>query len=121
MNKKLIQKIIIEYGGFFGGAERRTLTHDGEDIYVEREFYNGLPDDGRVLYQNKKWSELLTELKELHIDDWDQEYNDPDVMDGTQWSLDIEFSDDSEGIHIWGSNMFPNNFGDFLKVIEMRR
>ncbi len=77
--------------------------------------------DGRVLYQNKKWSELLTELKELHIDDWDQEYNDSDVMDGTQWSLDIEFSDDSEGIHIWGSNMFPNNFGDFLKVIEMRR
>ncbi|WP_278245417.1 hypothetical protein [Oribacterium sp. P6A1] len=44
MNKKLIQKIIIEYGGFFGGAERRTLIHDGEDIFVEREFYNGLPD-----------------------------------------------------------------------------
>lgn len=118
MNKKLIQKIIIEYGGYCDGTERRTLTHNGEDILVEREFNNGLFDDGRMLYKGKKWSELLTELEDLNIDAWDQKYNDPDVMDGTQWSLDIEYSDGSEGVHFWGSNLVPDNFDNFLRVME---
>ena len=57
----------------------------------------------------------------FHIDTWDKDYDDPDVMDGTQWSLVIEYTDGSEGIQIWGFNKFPDNFEDFLKVMEMQR
>ena len=121
MNKKLIQKIIIEYGGFFGGAERRTLIHDGEVIFVEREFYNGASDDGKTLYSGKNWSSLIDDLNKLNIDNWDEKYDDPDVMDGVQWMLDIQYENGGEGIHCWGSNKFPENFNAFLKVMEMKR
>lgn len=100
MNKDLIKSITIKYGGFHSGVEQRTVTHNGENILVDSEFYNGLSDDGRELYKNKTWSQLLAELEMFHIDTWDKDYDDPDVMDGTQWSLVIEYTDGSEGIQI---------------------
>ena len=120
MKTESVKEIIVSYGGFFGGAEKRTLTHVGEKIFVEREFYNGAFDDGKPLYVGKTWSMLLDELDRLHIYEWDEAYDDPDVMDGTQWSLDIKFLDKSEGLHFWGSNKYPENFDAFLKVMEMR-
>ena len=44
LDKKLdtLVQIILFCGGFFGGAERRTITFDGENILVERECYNGM-------------------------------------------------------------------------------
>ena len=120
MKKEFIKTIIVSYGGFFSGAEKRTLTHEGEKILVEREFYNGAFDDGKILYNGKTWSMLLDELDKLHIDEWDEAYDDPDVMDGTQWSLDIKLSDKTEVLHYWGSNKYPENFDVFMKVMEMR-
>ncbi|WP_026669777.1 hypothetical protein [Butyrivibrio sp. AE3006] len=119
MNKKDVQSITVEYGGFFGGEEKRVLKHDGDKIVVERFFYNGAADDGLLLYQATSWSELLKSIFGL-IENWKEEYNDPDVLDGTQWSLDIDCADGVEK-HYWGSNLFPDNFDDFLKVIEMER
>ena len=33
-----IQSIVIEYGGYFGGTEKRTITFEGEKILVEKEY-----------------------------------------------------------------------------------
>ncbi len=120
MKKEFIKTIIVSYSGFFGGAEKRTLTQGGEKILVEREFYNGAFDDGKILYNGKTWNMLLDELDRLHIDEWDEEYDDPDVLDGIQWSLDIKFSDKTEGLHYWGSSKYPENFDVFMIVMEIR-
>ncbi|MBP3802861.1 MAG: hypothetical protein J6I76_03020 [Oribacterium sp.] len=119
MNKDLVKRIIVEYGGYFDGGEKRILTHDGDKILVEREFYNGASDDGKTLYSGKNWSSLIDDLNKLNIDNWDEKYDDPDVMDGVQWMLDIQYENDGKCIHCWGSNKFPKNFNDFLKVVEM--
>lgn len=117
MTNRDIQSITIEYGGFFGGAEKRIIKHDGDKIVVERFFYNGAADDGKTLYDDKTWSELLERLHAL-IENWKEEYNDPDVLDGTQWSLVIKYADGKEK-ECWGSNMFPDNFDDYLILMEM--
>lgn len=114
-----VESITVEYGGFFEGTERRVIKHDGDQIVVERSFFNGASDDGIPLYKAKTWPGLLESIDVL-IKDWKEEYNDPDVMDGTQWSLVIGYADGKEKEY-WGSNMFPDNFDDFLKVIEMER
>ena len=119
MNREEVQSITVEYGGFYGGTERRVIKHNGEQISVERFFYNGAVDDGITLYKAKNWPGLLEDIKAL-IKDWKEEYNNPDVLDGTQWSLDIKYADGREK-HYWGSNLFPDNFEAFLKVIEMKR
>ncbi len=114
-----VESITVEYGGFFGGTEKRVITHDGDKIVVERTFYNGASDDGKLLYVGKTWTDLLQGMDSLHIDNWAEQYNDPDVLDGTQWSLDIEYGKGADGVHYWGSNKYPDNFGDFLRVMEM--
>lgn len=121
MNKDLVKRIIVEYGGYFDGGEKRIITHDGDNIIVEREFYNGASDDGKTLYSGKTWSSLIDDLNKLNIDSWEEKYDDPDVMDGVQWMLDIHYENGCEGIHCWGSNKFPKNFNAFLKVMEMKR
>ena len=121
MHIDCIESITFEYGGFCDGTEKRTISHNGDEIVVDREFYNGLSDDGIVPYEGKTWTELLEDLESVSIDDWDEEYDDLDVLDGTQWSLDIEYNDGTESRHYWGSNKYPKNFDDFLEIIEMER
>ena len=119
MSTDHIESIIVEYGGYHDGTEIRKITHDGDEIVVERRFYNGASDDGKVLYDRMTWSSFLEAIESLHIDTWDEEYDNPDVLDGSQWSLDLEYSNNVKGKHYRGSNMYPENFDDFLRVIEM--
>lgn len=118
MNKDEIKSITVYYGGFFGGAEQRTITHDNEQLVIERKFWNGATKDGRVLYEGQTWNSLIEKLGVIEIDKWNEEYNNPDILDGTQWSLDIEYND-GRGRHYSGSNMYPENFNSFLIVMEM--
>lgn len=118
MNKDEIKSITVYYGGFFGGAEQRTISHDDEQLLVERRYWNGASEDGRVLYEGQTWESFISKLDVIGIEKWAEEYNNPDVLDGTQWSLDIEYYD-GRGRHYSGSNMYPDNFNSFLKVIEM--
>jgi len=116
---KHVNCIEIEYGGFCGGSEIRTLKKWDNLIIVERKFYNGACDDGKSLYNDLTWSELLDMLSDLHIGEWEKTYDDPLILDGTQWSLDLEYDQDIKKRHYYGSNMFPYNFDDFLSIMEM--
>ena len=118
-NMEHISVITISYGGYFGGAETRTLTREGEKIIVEREFYNGAFDDGRALYEDMKWEDLLENLSYVHMGEWKTKYDDPDTLDGTQWSVDIKYDNGITPKHYWGSNRFPYNFERFLELMEM--
>ena len=58
-NIDYIKQIAIEYGGYFNGAESRTLKHDGDIIIVERAFFNEAFDDGKKLYNDMTWNDLM--------------------------------------------------------------
>ena len=118
-NIEHISVIIIEYGGYFEGSEIRTLTRVDDKIVVEREFYNGSHDDGRPLYEDMKWANLLENLSYVHMGEWKTKYDDPDILDGIQWSVDIKYDNGIPAKHYWGSNKFPYNFERFLELIEM--
>ena len=117
MNDGDVNSITVEYGGFFGGAEKRIIKHKDDKIVVERFFYNGAADNGTLLYEDTTWSGLLERIVAI-TKDWEEQYNDLDILDGIQWSLDIEYANRKIKSYC-GSNMFPDNFDDFLKVIEI--
>ena len=39
------------------------------------------------------------------------------VLDGTQWELEIYFSDDHEPIKIYGDNAYPYNFDKLQELL----
>ncbi len=59
---------------------------------------------------------LISELKSIHMGDWDSAYNLPGIMDGEDWSVTLKFSDGSdECFH--GSNAYPFSFTRFCGVM----
>ncbi len=111
--------ITVQYGGFHMGSERRTLKRDGDNIILER-MGNMRKEFEGPFYEGMGWKDLMEKLSHINIDRWKEDYFDPGVLDGIQWSVDIEFDDDTQPKHYFGSNKFPDDFDSFLEIMEMK-
>ena len=88
---KTSAKIICETNPLYGNESRKKV---GE---IERE-------------------RLISELKSIHMGDWDSSYNRLGILDGEDWSVTLRFSDGSdECFH--GSNAWPFSFTQFCGVM----
>lgn len=119
-----IQSIVIEYGGYFGGTEKRTITFEGEKILVEKEYTlrilspEELQQNPAEEFHDMEKAEFLEEFADLHLGEWEKEYEDLSVLDGTQWSVVIKFSS-GKAFKSYGSNRFPYNFSGFLDLVRI--
>ena len=110
-------------GGFGRGYERiiwqdNKLHHElFSHIYPEDEV--AVPD--KVLKETvplqKDWEEFWHKVDELKIWNWDKEYFNQGIMDGTQWELKIK-RQGKRRRRIFGSNAYPQPNGTFTSFIE---
>lgn len=113
-----IAKITFSIGGFFGGFETRTIMLTGEHLQMNVEHtLRFTPSNFHIEpdYPMAK-ADFLNGLRDIHIGEWKQHYNDPCVMDGTQWELTIEYADGKK-IDYDGSNAYPFSFDAFRELI----
>ena len=116
-----VEKIEVEYGGFFGGGVSLTITFDGEDIRATRIAmpYSANPDKtDKEEFEGMTRTEFFDELKELHMGEWASDYDNPYVLDGTQWSVEFKYADGKKR-EFGGSNKYPYNFDRFLDLMEI--
>ena len=118
-----ISKIIFSIGGFLCGEElvEVTFTDDTAELKYGRSYIPTTPDDfGKIETIDK--ATFLEEFKRLHIGEWRKNYNTKrfgyTVLDGTQWELEIHYSNDKKPVKIYGDNAYPYNF-DRLKDLLM--
>ena len=118
-----ISKIIFSIGGFCCGEElvEVTITDDTVELKYGRSYIPTTPDDFDKTETIDK-AEFLEEFKQLHIGEWRKNYNTRrfgyTVLDGTQWELEIHYSNNIKFIKIYGDNAYPYNF-DRLKDLLM--
>ena len=121
-NIDYIKRIRFEIGGFFEGFEIYTVTVDEDHIHYDAEHslmlkpFN-LPDT--IDYPMSK-AAFLDGLRDLYIGEWRHNYN-PErfgymVLDGTQWSLEIEYTNGVKTAHYYGNNSYPYNFDKFKEL-----
>jgi hypothetical protein len=55
-------------------------------------------------------------IRNCRILKWEKNYNNPHILDGTQWSLNIELDD--RIIEKSGSNAYPNEWEEFCNTIQ---
>ena len=118
---KDVQSIEIDYGGYFGESESRKITFNGNKINVGRDIFNQIPsakDMNRKFFKGMTKDMLLEELADLHIGEWKKEYEDPCVLDGTQWSVIFKYADGKKR-KFEGSNRYPYNFYGFLDIMQV--
>ena len=120
-----IKKIEFCIGGFFGGYETKTFTIDGDKVRVYTEHSLRLTptnaDDVELPEIDKE--EFFNALEELHIGEWRRKYDcrrfGVFVMDGTQWHLDIYFSNGHRPVKFYGDNAYPYNFDRLLELFDI--
>jgi hypothetical protein len=119
MNKgyENIERLKASVGGYFGSSYTFEVDFDkGKTTWEVRE--DGVLEPGLTLQMDTEGINAFREaLSKCRILDWKNEYIDPDILDGTQWSLDIELEDRS--IQINGSNAYPKEWKRFCKVIQV--
>lgn len=107
-----IYRVIFSIGGFFGAYETRTFTLDEEQLHFDVDHSiiskpSNLPIDQDYPCDKE---EFLDVIRDLHVGEWRTNYMNPDVLDGTQWELTIEFSNGHRPFKTGGSNAYPYNF-----------
>ena len=122
-NISAISKLVFSIGGYFGGYETRTYTLDREHLQLDVEHSFILMPTNFYIEADYPCTkeEFLDGLRELHIGEWRSKYDlrrfGCMVLDGTQWELEIYFSNGHKPVKIYGDNAYPYNFDRFQELL----
>jgi len=110
-----IKKIEACVGGYFGGFYQVEVdlennlvswTHGGEGELEE------------TVHRNIRLTtvkKFLEQLETINLLNWEAEYVDQGIMDGTQWHVKMVMEGHSITKH--GSNDYPEQWGEFRQII----
>lgn len=124
-NIPFINKVEFCIGGYFGGYETRTYTIDGDKVHTNIEHSLNIKPSNIGDYEIEEMDKayLFKSLKRLHIGGWRRNYSTKRfgylVCDGTQWHLEIYFSNGHKTVKIYGDNAYPYNFPRLLELFEV--
>ena len=95
-------------GGYFGGylgvliSKRKgfiTVDVNTSSLHIENPFHRKMEED--------EWQKLLDKLYcRLYIHEWKKRFDNPDILDGEQWGLEIHLTGGRKRTYS-GSNDYP--------------
>ncbi len=109
-------KFKASIGGFMGSSYQVDLRADGALDYWASGRGEGMAEHVTIRPTAADWRAFRATLDALGVWKWQPEYLNESVMDGTQWSLEIAFTDHVMASH--GSNKYPADFGRYLAAVE---
>ena len=115
-----ITSIEFHVGGFFGGTDEVTFTatNDGADVMIKHYPIDEKYPDKELHLTQRRWNNLIYKLVDkLYVSEWEEEYVDPEILDGTQWGLTIK-EGDVPIIECYGSNAYPPYWEELLQTFS---
>ena len=125
-NIQFVSKVVFGIGGYFEGYETITFTISDNVVhkYTEHTLMlrpSNLDENIGEIDKN----DFLEELKNIHIGEWRKKYDTQRfnicVMDGTQWELEIHYTNGHKPVKIYGDNAYPYNFDRLLDLFEIEK
>jgi hypothetical protein len=120
--KALPERLRISIGGFFGPCYevtlkkgRLTYTYLSSRDSCSREL-EPHPYREEIQPSANQWQNFRRTLDRLNVWCWQAKYLDPDVCDGTGWSVEIVYLDRS--LVSSGDNCFPGSDGRAIAITE---
>ena len=120
-NAKLaaMHRFTLEIGGFFDGYTKYKYTISGDHVLFDADHSFYPKPSNLPVYEPFTREEFVRGIAAFHIGEWKQRYINPDVLDGTQWSILIEFDGNKKSIQISGSNAYPYNFKELIEFLNI--
>ncbi|HQO77162.1 MAG TPA: hypothetical protein PLG17_01480 [Thermodesulfobacteriota bacterium] len=104
----LPHRFIVAIGGYPGPFY--SLKLHGDNLQYEATQHASAEPQQEVLsIDEEKWMSFWTRLDKIGIWDWQLEYQNPGICDGTHWLVDIAIS--GRSITCRGYNNYPNSKG----------
>ena len=118
-NSKLaaMYRFTLEIGGFFDGYTKYKYTISGERVLFDADHSFYPKPSNLPVYEPFSREEFVRGIAALHIGEWKERYENLYVLDGTQWSISIEYEDGKEPFEIYGSNAYPYNFEELIEFL----
>jgi hypothetical protein len=118
MNKDHPEMFEFYIGGFGGDCytikyhdEKLTYCPSGPGRYCS-------PDHiVEIVPTPSEWEQFWQKLTDLHVWEWKKRYDNPHVLDGTQWELKFEANGRKKKFS--GSNEYPKSFDKFLEAVSV--
>ena len=118
MKNKIPLKLNAAIGGYFGPSSR--IEWDGDNLYYlfNPSAHAGEPGTEKILVKVKEsdWEKFHDSLYKIGVWNWEERYENPEILDGTSWGFEAVYSDKS--LKSSGSNSFPKRFNSLLEAIS---
>lgn len=116
--RDIVTSIKFSVGGFFQGVTDIIIKRNdkGAIVTVEQIRYSEQPVETEI--SSAKWNKIVNTLYgPLYLNEWKKDYVNNDILDGTQWSLDIKLTNNRKRSY-HGSNDYPPYWNELLKVFR---
>ena len=116
----LAESVEFQVGGFFGGTTRINIKKNDKGALVHVDCF---PYGPETLAEDRqitplRWMKFINRLfNELYVHEWKKEYVDPEVLDGTQWHLEIKLGGRRKRT-IDGSNAYPPYWSELKALLR---
>ena len=100
-------------GGFSEDYEKIIWKNNKLYHFFDRSFL----EEDFTIPSEKDWEDFWKTVDKLKVWSWDKEYNNDDILDGTQWELEIK-REGRRKRRIFGSNAYPKPKGTFISFIK---
>jgi len=105
----------LSIGGYFGSSY--SLELKSQDITYET-FGDGYELENSEIIRPTlaQLEQFLKKIKEIGIWEWKKRYSNPHILDGTSWSVSIEY--EGKRFKSSGSNAYPESFNKITKIVR---
>ncbi len=114
-NVSEIEKVNAFVGGYMGKSYQTEInTVDCSAIYTVLDNGYKLLLKEAITLSKKEMKKFLEALENVKLFEWERNYEDMNVLDGTNWSVEVN----EESLSFSGSNAYPENWEGFCSAIE---
>lgn len=106
----------LAVGGYPTGRSV-VLWRRGVVRYVPRMSLIGDADNRLLSPSGEECAAFAEVLRRLRVCDWERTYEFPEICDGTQWRLLVDWPGLAR-VRVSGSNAYPPRFGGLLKAVK---
>ncbi len=117
-----IREILFTIGGYTQGHKNIVVQLNESCLNVTLKHFEKLTEGELKTIFNEVMDReyFLNKIKELYLGEWKSVYSSSEeICDGTQWKIEIVYINGIKSRSYEGDNMYPYNFDEFLKLLNL--
>jgi len=102
-------------GGITGTQNYVINSSDLKLVVTLTELNGTVAETNEYQWDKPTWNAFVLDVLGCGVTEWESDYTDPEIADGTQWVLNM--AGNFGRIHVTGSNAYPRQWDQFRSVL----